>query len=209
MSSKCIYCGSTSYGYGCPYSPDKVHVHLTPDECIYCGSKEHGYGCPYNPNGQLHVHGVNFNPMVKEALKNGIIEGLIMKYLSTPFNEMPAYGLGLIDEDGDTIKVPETISERMALAPPIKYLIRVKKLLGEKIDLLNASLYYTDDNESVETVMETYDTELLMRDEIKENMKNLTSIINEYSKKGIGWNKMEKIVLEELLNADSNSHKTE
>jgi len=26
--SKCMYCGSSAYGIGCPFSPNKLHVHV-------------------------------------------------------------------------------------------------------------------------------------------------------------------------------------
>ena len=50
MSSQCRYCGSTSYGFGCPHSPTKKHEHRDDEKhCEYCGSSSYGFGCPHSP----------------------------------------------------------------------------------------------------------------------------------------------------------------
>ncbi|NLB59995.1 MAG: ADP-ribosylglycohydrolase family protein [Lentisphaerae bacterium] len=55
--SKCIYCGSTAFGAGCPYGPDRKHVHLSDEKhCRFCNSTAYGAGCPYSPT-RRHVHG--------------------------------------------------------------------------------------------------------------------------------------------------------
>lgn len=47
----CKWCGSSSYGSGCPYSPDAKHKHTSnAKKCRWCGSKSHASGCPYSPN---------------------------------------------------------------------------------------------------------------------------------------------------------------
>ncbi len=57
MSTRCIYCGSTSFGKGCVNSPDKVHKHSTDSSiCMYCGMPSYGSGCRYAPKGK-HMHG--------------------------------------------------------------------------------------------------------------------------------------------------------
>ncbi len=56
--SKCIFCGSTTYG-SCLYSTVrskhgiKVHVHQPNDEgrCVYCGKKSQGASCSFSPTG--------------------------------------------------------------------------------------------------------------------------------------------------------------
>ncbi|MBR6389335.1 MAG: hypothetical protein IKS15_04365 [Opitutales bacterium] len=52
---KCIYCGSTAYGY-CSNSPHKNHEHIADSKhCVYCGSSAYGY-CSKSPC-QNHKHG--------------------------------------------------------------------------------------------------------------------------------------------------------
>ena len=50
MSTKCRHCGSSSYGRGCIYSPNKTHRHgHGGNKCIWCGSTSTGAGCIYSP----------------------------------------------------------------------------------------------------------------------------------------------------------------
>jgi hypothetical protein len=52
---ECVFCGSTNYGGGCAYSPTGKHRHGHGKGCVHCGSSNHGSGCAYNPGGK-HVH---------------------------------------------------------------------------------------------------------------------------------------------------------
>ena len=55
----CVYCSSSSYGYGCRISPTGLHYHPNdPNRCRYCGSNSHGKGCKFNPPTTLHIRGV-------------------------------------------------------------------------------------------------------------------------------------------------------
>ena len=55
--TKCRFCGSTSYGSGCPYSATGKHQHRgVAAHCDFCGSTSYGSGCPYSPWGK-HRHG--------------------------------------------------------------------------------------------------------------------------------------------------------
>mgnify|MGYP000886465373 CR=1 FL=1 len=50
---KCRHCGTSGYGKGCPWGPNKIHVH-GPDgkHCVYCGGKQlFGPNCPFSPDG--------------------------------------------------------------------------------------------------------------------------------------------------------------
>lgn len=54
--SKCKYCGSTSFGSSCAYSPNGMHKHETGiGKCVYCGHNPHGQGCAFSPSGR-HMH---------------------------------------------------------------------------------------------------------------------------------------------------------
>ena len=56
MATRCIYCGSSSFGQGCLNSPNKCHCHSTDQNaCMYCGQNSYGY-CKFSPSGK-HTHG--------------------------------------------------------------------------------------------------------------------------------------------------------
>lgn len=200
--SECMYCGSRSYGKSCPYGPQRLHVHVDDAKrCVWCGSTAHGASCPYNPFGKIHQKGITYNPIVVESMQNGITQGLIMKKLSRPIKESIAFKLSLIDENGNVIKEPETLEERKALTGIDKYLIKVRNLVKEKLDILNLTLYYENkEQDSVEDIQQLYPIELECKDEITECINKLIDIGNEFARKGISTGKLEQIIIEALLN---------
>lgn len=201
--SKCMYCDSTSYGKSCPYGPQRLHVHVDdPKRCVWCGSTATGASCPYNPFGKVHQRGITYNPVMIESLENGIIQGIVMKKLAQPIKESLAYRLGLIDESGNLIREPDTLEERKALSGVDKYLIKVKNLVKEKLEILNLSLYYENKEvDTIEDIEQLYPIELECKDEVNECIEKLSSIANDYARRGISTGKFEQMIIESLLNA--------
>jgi len=55
--TKCVYCGSTKFGSGCPLSTNGLHKHNTDEKkCMYCGKSSYGNGCLGAPT-RKHIHG--------------------------------------------------------------------------------------------------------------------------------------------------------
>lgn len=138
--SRCMYCGSTTRGKGCRYAPHGVHFH--PDDskkCAYCGSSNYGRGCKINPTSDVHVHGINYNSMLNEHTVISFLENkILLKELKKPFTEFQAYKLKIIDKDGNRIKRPVTLEEQNSYSSLTKTIIKLKKYLGPKIDLMEA-----------------------------------------------------------------------
>jgi hypothetical protein len=135
--SRCMYCSSTSYGKGCRYGPHGVHFH--PDDakkCSYCGSNSFGRGCKVNPFDNLHLHGINYNSMFKESLKNNFM----IEQLNKDFTDYEAFKLGIIDENGNKIKEPITEAEKASYSSSTKTLLKIKKHLGSKWDLIQNTI---------------------------------------------------------------------
>jgi hypothetical protein len=132
--SRCMYCNSTSYGKGCKYAPKGIHFHPEdPKKCSYCGSTSYGRGCRLNPFSDIHLHGIDYNKMFNESLKNRFLT----QQLNKNFTDFEAYKLGVINEKGDKIKEPVTEQELAAYSSETKTIIKIKKYLGSKLDLIN------------------------------------------------------------------------
>jgi hypothetical protein len=138
--NRCIYCGSTSRGKGCRYAPHGVHFFPDdPRKCAYCGSTDYGKGCKINPTSELHIHGINYNSMFKESLQSFLDNEIFLNEMKKDFKQFSAYKLGIIDENGNKIKNPVNEAESAAYSPMIKTIIRLKKYLGSKAELLDAT----------------------------------------------------------------------
>ena len=146
QQSRCMYCGSTTRGKGCRYAPHGVHFFPDdPTKCAYCGSTNYGKGCHVNPIGDTHIHGINYNSMFKESLQSFLDNEIFINEIKKEYKQFTAYKLGLIDDNGNKIRNPISEAEQAAYSPMVKTIIRLKKYLGSKADLLDGLvLFYTE-----------------------------------------------------------------
>lgn len=140
QKSRCTFCGSVDRGKGCRFGPHGVHFH--PDDttkCAYCGSPDYGKGCRLNPTSNLHVHGAVYNSMYKESVQSFLDNIVLLKELKKSYTEFECFKLGVIDEHGNKTKNPQTTQEHLSYTPFVKTILRLKKYLGAKIELIEAS----------------------------------------------------------------------
>jgi hypothetical protein len=139
-----------------------------------------------------------------EAMNNGIIQGIVMKKLAQPIKETLAFKHGLIDESGNVIRSPDTLEERKSITGLDKYMIKVRNLLKDKVDILNLSLYYENmDTDTIEDIEVLYPIELECKSEVNECISKLTDIASRYGEQGISTHKFEQMLIESLINAKS------
>ena len=201
MKNKCIYCKSTSYGKICPFSPHKIHVHMgDPNRCIYCGSTATGQNCPFNPHGKVHIHGIEFNSMVKETIETGITMGYLKSMLSKPITEMQAYKLGIINSNGKRLKTPQTAEEQSAYGPLEEYIIGIKQATGGQLQLVNQSM-----DVKLESVISNDEYARIYEDSLKIKEKFFQAgelfkeaVANAYHS-GISTAAMEKLIIDSIL----------
>lgn len=199
--SKCLYCGSPNYGKGCPYGPDGLHVHTDdPRSCVWCGSKNQGNGCPFNPFGKMHQRGYQYNPVIIESVKQGIVRGVLMKHLNTPVTETPAFKTGLINENYDRLRQPENIVEATMLSPTDIFIHRLVKVLGSRKELINSAQIFESNipsyQESADEVAERYRNELDYKDAIRDIINSLTESTKTACSNGLAPESAEKIIAE-------------
>jgi len=200
--SSCVYCNQQTYGTGCPYSPHRVHVHIDdPKRCIYCGQQLFGQGCPYNPTSRIHVHGVEFNQMIKESIEKTLTTQLFIQRLTEPINESGAFKLGLIDEQGRRLKLPESPKEKKALTPLDVYIFRIKRMMGEdKLALLNSSLVLETLGKNRDTKFDQklYESQSKVRVQIQNLVQDYKNIIFEATQNGVTFSQIEDMFVEEI-----------
>ena len=192
--NRCFYCGSLSYGKGCRYGPGGVHVHLDdPKKCCYCGSVSYGYGCKMNPHSSLHVHGLEFNTMLKEGLGTNVYNVILMKEMTQAFTEMHAFKMGLISETGDIVREPVTEVEKAALSPAMRTILRIKRFLGAKADLLNLSRL-TENKGTAEYSRETHELQLVHESRFRYILNDLHEAVDLAYQDGLNFEQIEAII---------------
>ena len=75
-----------------------------------------------------------------EAVDSAVVL-LIVKKLTKPITQTPAYKLGLVNSNGMVIKVPETDKEKASLTTLDRFAFKLKRLLGTRLVSLNDFLY--------------------------------------------------------------------
>ena len=200
-TSKCMYCGSPNYGKGCQYSPNGTHFHSDDGRrCGWCGSTNIGVGCPFNPVGKMHQRGYQYTPLVVEAVKHGIIRGVLMSHLNTPVTELPEYKAGLIDENYNKLRNVENIVEAHMMSPTNLFVHRLVKVLGSRKDLINTTQLIESRipiyKETRDELATRHRNELDYKDQIKSAVKTISEATKTACTNGLSPEDAEKIIAE-------------
>lgn len=196
--SRCSFCGSTSWGRNCKYSPyNNTHYHGDViNRCVWCGSKQlYGKGCKYSPSG---YHGMSSNAYTQMVGESFPLSRLIY-ILSIPFTETKAYKLGIINENGDLIKKPITDEEKKSYTLLDRYIFLIKKLLNKKIDFLNETIFFETtvvNNKEKSFNPKIYKAELEFKNNLEYINEKFKNEINKALENNLSLSTIEKIILE-------------
>ena len=196
-----MYCSAQAYGPGCPFSPHGKHVHTSdPKKCIYCGASAVGPGCPFNPFGRNHVHGVEFNSMLKDSVEQSIIAGYLMNKLETPVEKTEAYKMGIINKNYKMIKKPETIEEKAAYSHLDQYVFNLKQMLGSKASILSStSCFKLFEEVSIEEWKNICENTEEFKHKFKHLIDMFYEIVSEAYKSGLPTNTIEHLIIESFV----------
>lgn len=192
--SRCSFCGSTNRGKGCRYAPHGVHFH--PDDstkCSYCGSTSYGRGCKLNPINDLHIRGGVFNSMLKESVQDFMDNKILIRELKKNYKDFECYKLGIIDSQGNKIKTPITEQEQMAYSPTTRTILKLKKFLGAKIDLLEAINSLEESTVALQNI-EKYKKQIEYKNRLTEATNEIFKILDEAVAGGFSIEDVKKLI---------------
>ena len=195
VKSRCVFCSSPDHGKGCRFGPHGVHFH--PDDstkCSYCGSPDYGKGCRINPTGNIHIHGGVYNNMYKENMQSFLDNNVLINELKKDYKEFECYKLGIVDANGNKIKTPITEQEQKSYSSFTRTVLKLKKYLGAKIELMEAS----DSLEKLTTPLneniEHYKKVLQYQDKIDTIVNELYKTLDEAQQDGIPLEEVKKLI---------------
>lgn len=192
--SRCMYCGSPSFGKGCRYGPKGTHFHPTdPRKCSWCGSPDYGKGCKINPFNNLHIHGIEYNTMIKESMQNVLQNQLLLNLLKQNIVEYQAYKLNLIDKHGNKIKEPLTEEEKQALSPAIKTILKIKKFLGPKLELIE-HVTLLENSQKTEFNREKYQKLITYENKVNDIIEQFHRLVECACQDGISFEELESLI---------------
>jgi len=195
FKSRCNYCGSADRGKGCRFGPHGVHLHTDDStKCSYCGSPDYGKGCKINPTSNLHMRGAVFNNMYKEsAVQSFLDNSVLLEQLKKDYKEFQCYVLGIIDENGNKIKTPVTEQEQISYSPFTKTILRLKKYLGSKLELMEAS-ELLESSIALNENIEHYKKVLEYQDRVESIVNELYKVLDEAQQDGLPLEDIKKLV---------------
>lgn len=195
QKDRCVYCGSVAYGKGCKFGPHNTHLHSSDaKKCSYCGSGSFGRGCKLNPTSDLHIHGVQYNSMFKEQIQNFLDNTFLLKELFQKFEKFPCYELGIIDGSGNKIKSPVTEQEINSYSPLTRTILKIKKYLGSKIELLDAQTSLTNHSIPLTESIDHYNKITLYKSKIGDVVNELYKTIDEAKEAGLSIDEIKKLI---------------
>lgn len=195
QKSRCVFCNSTDYGKGCRLGPQGVHFHPHDfSKCSYCGSPDFGKGCRLNPSSNLHIHGSVYNNMYKEEVQSILDNSVLISELKKDYRDFQCYALGIIDSNGNKIKQPITEEERLSYSPLTRTILRVKKYLGPKIDLLDAAQNFSKDTVGLHESIEQHKKIIHYREQFDCLINEMYKLIQEAQNDGIASENIKRII---------------
>lgn len=129
-------------------------------------------------------------------LNEAFITAYIMKKLAEPYIGSEAFKLGIIDRNGNQIKTPQTIEEQLSFTSIDSYLTKIKKMLGNKVDILNHTVYLEHVTDASNIPIELYEKELDFKSELGIIAKRFNDCLQEAKENHLPTEIIEKIVLE-------------
>ncbi len=193
--SRCTFCGSPDYGKGCRFGPHGIHFHSdNPNKCSYCNSPDYGKGCRLNPTSNLHIRGAIFNNMYKENMQSFLDSAVLLKELKKDYKEFQCYALGIIDENGNKIKPPTTLEEQLSYSSFTRTILKLKKYLGSKINLLEAHNSFEKSLVAINENIEHYKKVLNYQDKIETTINELYKILDEAQQDGLSPEDIKKLI---------------
>lgn len=197
FQSKCMYCGSTSYGSGCIFSSHRIHIHTDdPSRCIYCGLMSYGSGCIFNPFTKMHIHGVDVGQTLRETVRKTVEVSYITDRLLTEIKDTEAYTVGLVDEKGNLLRAPESVYEQNLVSPLNRLIYKLKKYIPIDAQTLTEALKL---HSSIEESISEFEIKLQLESELIPLIKQIKSIIK-YNSNKISIEKIEEAIESAILN---------
>lgn len=132
--------------------------------------------------------------MYKETVQSFLDNKILLKELKKDYTEFQCYKLGVIDENGNKIKTPVTEQEQGSYTPFTKTILRLKKYLGPKIELLDASNSLEKLNVPINESIEYFKTVLTYQDKIDTIINELYKTIDEAQQNGISLEDVKRLV---------------
>ena len=131
--------------------------------------------------------------MFREGVQSFLDNKIFINELKKSFTDFECYTLGIIDENGNKIKQIVTEQEAASYSPMIKTIIRIKRFLGSKTDLLE-KLDSSETKLLTEEGLAKHQKLLEYKDRIDDVINDLYRTIEEAKQDGFNLEEVKKLI---------------
>ena len=136
---------------------------------------------------------MNYNVAFREQIQSMLDMGVLLTELKRDFKDFQAFKLGLIDGNGNRIRPPKTLDEQAAYSPMLKTIFRLKRYLGAKVDLLEATTLL--EKEALDASdLDYYKKCLVHKDKVQGVVNELYKVLDEAYSDGLALEDVAKLV---------------
>jgi hypothetical protein len=131
--------------------------------------------------------------MFKESMQEFVEQKLLLHQLKKDFVDFPCFKLGIIDKQGNKIREPLSENEKASYGPFTKTIIKLKKYLGSKVDLIDAEFALSESSLQVKDII-VYKKILEYQDRINNHVNGLYKIIEEAQQEGLSLDSIKNLI---------------
>lgn len=143
-----------------------------------------------------------------ETTERALLATTLLHRFTQPIYETAAFKLGIIDGEGNVLKIPATVEERAALTPIDYYCLKLRKFIGEsKLELLNTSLLLDSLSKTSESTntegfdQALYEKEIYIQSKLNNLILDYKDIAREAYESNIALGTLENYLFEAIVNA--------
>ena len=123
--------------------------------------------------------------MYKESVQSFLDNAALLNLLKKDFKDFECYKLGIIDESGNKLKTPITEQEQISYSSFTKTILKLKKYLGSKVELMEASNSLEKLTVSLNENIEHYKVFLEYQNKVETIVNELYKTLDEAQQNGI------------------------
>lgn len=132
--------------------------------------------------------------MYKENVQSILDNSVLISELKKEYKDFECYKLGIIDGNGNKIKQPITEEEQLSYSPLTRTILRVKKYLGPKTDLLDVAQTFSKDTVGLHESVEQHKKIIHYRERFDSLINEMYRVIEEAEHDGVPTENIKKII---------------
>jgi hypothetical protein len=132
--------------------------------------------------------------MLKDSIQSFLDNSVFLTELKKNYTEFECHKLGIIDDVGNKIKRPVTEQEKQSFGPMVRTILKLKRYLGSKVELMEATKNLEDDSVLLEGDIQKYKKILEYQSKVDDVLNELYKVLDEAQQVGLSLDDVKKLI---------------